>query len=236
MKDLARFLAIFLAFLTSTSMADTVQLTLDDGTIIEIDGVPKGTKLKARVIQRVVEGPEFHIDGIPEGFPGAVVPGRKPAPGRPVAFDPAPIIKSYLNETLDDPSRLSIVKISEPVLIQNCLFWPGLNNDEAYIKKEIPASFKPLNQTGTVVICRFRAPNKVGALILGEKAFLINDNHQVFKMISPHSVILPDSPEAKVVSQGGGFIDPKMEKFLNSADGIIGQQQNKKQPAKRTNK
>lgn len=49
--------AIAITLSATAALADTVQVTLEDGTVIEIDGVPRGAKLKAKIVSRSNHGP-----------------------------------------------------------------------------------------------------------------------------------------------------------------------------------
>lgn len=141
------------------SLADTAKVTLEDGTIIQIDGLPKlpkGAKIVAKIISR------------PEGV-AVIRVGGDAAPGREV--DHKQLVTKYLEETTNDPEKLSIVSISEPVdLNRVSTFRQGLRDSD----RDAPPAWEAVQIGGVAVGVKFRAANAVGAVVRADGVVLIS--------------------------------------------------------------
>jgi hypothetical protein len=96
------------------------------------------------------------------------------------------LVKDYLNKHLDDPSGMEFVEWAEPrcVLISPELPDPlgavvGVEESSEELASG-GSKFKP----GIIMLLRYRAKNKLGAKVLGESVFLIQDG----KVVREHYV------------------------------------------------
>jgi hypothetical protein len=84
-------------------------------------------------------------------------------------------IRTYLDENLDDPNY-SIVKQWEALAADGCLTWqPPADNLPDRARFQLAPPWKSLESEGHAVRVKYRAKNRLGALVLHEDFFLIED-------------------------------------------------------------
>jgi len=96
-------------------------------------------------------------------------------------------VTKYLQENVNDPAKLSIVAFGGADLSQ-CSLWIGPEDYTRDERDQYPDYFKPAKHKGWAIICKYRASNALGAIVLNEQGFILNESGRVVKLVSVHSI------------------------------------------------
>ena len=120
------------------------------------------------------------------------------------------VVTDYLKENTNDPSKLQIVKVGDPLPLSTAYWWDSDARRENY-SADIKAMgliengyWQPIGSKGTAIPVKFRATNALGALVLTEKVFCINEKKEVVKTVAVQD-FSPTKPQQKA--------DPITEQF-----------------------
>lgn len=104
------------------------------------------------------------------------------APAVVAKIDYKAAVTSHLKENVNDASKLEIVKFSKPVDLAKCYYFANpdaLNDDEKQYAGVGEHTWRPFTQKGIGVVCKFRATNDLGALVIEEGAFAVSVKGEV---------------------------------------------------------
>ena len=190
---------VLVVYCAPSIQAEPLRFTLTDGTVLEIDDIgqtPTGGKITGRLIKRSAASGEK-----------TVPPAASAAPIVANAAYETTITK-YLRANVNDADKLEIVGFTQPVSLDTALIWTGgADSDFKPLDNDLWA---PVRVKGVGVPCKFRATNGLGAKILTESVFLLNEAGAVFKVVSA-SDFRTERPKMKS--------NPFVDQFLAGADG-----------------
>ena len=98
---------------------------------------------------------------------------------KPTRFAVHAAVETFLEENVNDPRRLEIVKISKKFIPTAAAYkWMGghtwRDNDEKRAGIIRKGFWEPIGHRGWAVAVRFRATNRLGALVLAETVFCVS--------------------------------------------------------------
>lgn len=102
--------------------------------------------------------------------------GRKPVRRQPDRLAIRAAVEAFLEQSVNDPSRLKIARIGKPVSTAGAYKWMGhwtydLEKHAGLVGKSL---WEPIGHRGFAVAVRYRATNALGALVLDDKVFCIS--------------------------------------------------------------
>ncbi len=121
-----------------------------------------------------------------------------------LAFDPAEKVKAHIKENCNDPEKLSFVAIGKPINSAECLiFSKGSYPEDG---RSLAVAWGPM-PSGIVVGAKYRTANVVGAIVLTEKAFLLDPEGRVLAEYAGRDI--------RMDTKGLNNTDPFADVFLN---------------------
>jgi hypothetical protein len=116
------------------------------------------------------------------------------------SFDAEAKVKAYLKDNVNDPAKLSFVKITKPFDRKGWRSFRGGKND-----RQIGNYWIAFPDGGPTVYAKYRTANGFGALILKEEVFAFDKNGELLRTYDPQDIIPPVGSEVS---------DPYTDSFL----------------------
>jgi hypothetical protein len=138
-----------------------------------------------------------------------IVSGQKPAappPAIKMDFDPEAKVKVYIRENCNDPDKLEFVSIGKSISLAECLWYSEEFYGDDDDARRAAIAWLRFKDPGVAVIAKYRTANVIGAKVLVEEVYLLNQKGEITSTLKPKN--FRTTPPKKAA-------DPFTEGFLD---------------------